>query len=182
MTQTSVLRIRVRKAPVRHVAILREALDALLGHEIKLGRSARSLFRKDLNDACRRFRAIQRGSGRAFQYFDALDGLGIDVVQARWITAAARADVVSEAATPIHAYAVHVHDRLVGLRQARRAADANARAFARQAAGRQDADTGLPCREHLGHVLDRRVLELSGVDRRDGVAELASLGRDARAG
>src|SRR5256885_9984462 len=38
---------------------------------------------------------------------------------------------------------------LVWLRQARGAADANARASTRQAAGRQDADSGLPCRQHF---------------------------------
>src|SRR5258705_454618 len=181
LTQASGLCVGAGKAPVRHVAILRETRDALLGHEIKLGRAARSLLREYLNHPGRRLRAVQGGGGGAFQYLDVLDGLRIDVVEARRITAAASADVVPEAAAAIHAHAVHVDDRLVWLRQARGAADANARAFTRQAAGRQDADSRLSCREHFRHVVDRRGLELIRIDRRDGVAELAALGCDARA-
>ena len=181
LTQPRGLRIRACKAPVRHVATLREARDALLGHEIERRGAARSLLREYLNDAGRRFRAVQRGGGRALQYFDALDGLGIDVVEARWIPTPARADVIAEAAAAVHAHAVHVHDRLVRLRQTRGSADPDARAFTRQPAGRQDTYPRLPCRKHLGHVLDRRGLELIGVDRGDRVAELAPLGCDPRA-
>src|SRR5204862_3799622 len=110
----------------------------------------------------------------------ALDGLGIDVVQARWIATAAGADVVSEAAAPIDAHAVHVHDRLVRLRQTGRAANPDACAFTRQPARWQNTDARGAPGEHFGNVLHRCVVEFADIYGGDRVSKLASYRGDAR--
>ena len=182
LTQSGGLSIRASKTPVGHVAALREVRDILLGREIERRRAARALLRENLNHAGRCFRAVQCRGGWTLQDFEALDRFGIDVVQARRIAAPARTDEIAEAAAAVHAYAVDVDDRLIRLRQAGGAADADACAFARQPARREDADAGLARREHLGHVGDRRGLKLAGVDGRDRVAEFATLCGDTGAG
>ncbi len=171
-----------REPPVGLVAVLGEPGKSHLAREIEPRGAARSRPGEDLNHAGGRFGPVQRCRGGALQDLDALDGLGVDVVDPGRIPATAGADKVPPAAATIDPHSIHIDDRFGRLREAGGAADADARAFARQPARGQDRDAGLARRELLGDVLDGGVDEVARVDRRDGVGHLAALGFAAGAG
>ena len=104
-----------RKSGVRFVTACRVIGDSLLRNEIKARRSLRPRFCKNLNHTGGRLGPVQRRGRGALQDLDPLDRIGIDVVQPRRRAAAARSDVVTEAAATVDAYTVDVHDRLVRL-------------------------------------------------------------------
>ena len=171
-----------REPPVGLVAVLGEPGKSHLAREIEPRGAARSRPGEDLNDAGGRFGPVQRCRGGALQDLDALDGLGVDVVDPGRIPAAAGADIVPPAAAAIDPHPIHVDNRLGRLGKAGGTPDADARAFAREPARGQNRDAGLARRELLGNVLDGGVDEVARVDRRDGVRYLASLRFGAGAG
>ena len=106
-----------------------------------------------------------------------VDRLGVDVVQPRRSAAAARADPVgvAEPAPSVHPHAVDVHDWLIRLGEARRAADPDLRTFAGEAAGGEYGHGRVAGGELLRDVDDGGVAQLRSVNRADGVAKLALL-------
>src|SRR5207248_11378997 len=130
----------------------------------------------------RGFGAVQGRRRGALEHLDALDRLGVDVVEARGAAPAAGANVIAEPARAVHAYAVHVHDRLVRLRQARSAADPDPGALTGHRARGEHGYAGLAGGELLREVGHRRVAQPAHVARRDRVAQLALLGFGAGAG
>src|SRR6184192_1896225 len=89
-------------------------------------------------------------------------------------------DVVAEPTRAIDAGYVDVDDGFVRLRQARRRADADARAFAGEAARGKHGHRGIARGELLGEGGGGRVVELRRVDRHHSIAEFPLLRLGAR--
>jgi hypothetical protein len=174
------LLLRAREARVVLVAILGVVGDPLLELQRPARRAGDPLLGEDLDDAIGRLRAVERGRGRSLEHLDALDGGGIDVVEAR--RAAAALVQATHAAAVVDADPIHVDDRLLALRQAGAAADAQLGSLTRDAAGGQRRDARLASLQRLGEVGDWRLRQLLHVDARHGVAELLDLRGLAGAG
>src|SRR5690606_5073994 len=121
--------VRAREAAKRYEARVPLRREAPLRLQLPARCAGVTVFREDLDDAVRRFRAVQRGRGRALQHLDACDRFRVDVVQA-----GCRADAALTTLR-VDTYAVDIDDRLVRLRQRRAAADQDVRTLTRHAAG-----------------------------------------------
>jgi hypothetical protein len=99
----------VRGKPAFGVA---EVVQALAQREVPAGRTRRAVLGDDLNDAIRGLGAVQRGGGWPLHDLDALDVVGVEVVEPR---DRARAEVLiggPGGKLCVDAHAVDVHQRL----------------------------------------------------------------------
>src|SRR5690606_10374408 len=116
----------------------RVALRPHVAHAVEPGgdlrrparRAGRALLGEDLDHAAGRLGAVQRRGGRTLDDLDALDVRGVDVVEWRGDLPRGRVRGRGAAVDP---HAVHVHDRLVALRDAVVAAQPDRAARARPA-------------------------------------------------
>ena len=161
-------------AEVDLVRDAREEVAPFLATELEARLSALAALRDDLDDAVGGLGAVQRCRRRALDDLHRLDVFRIEVVEPRRV--ASVADGRAAGGIVVHAHAVHVHDRLVGERQARRAANAHRAARADHAGRRQDEHTCTLLPEQLLHVYGgRRLCFLRDVQLVHGVADGAHL-------
>src|SRR5690606_14263488 len=105
-----------------------EPVRAEADHRVELRRADGATLRDDLDHAVRRLGPVERRGGRALDDLDALDVVGVDVVQTADIRAAALRGPAPRLA--VHPDPVDVDDRLVPLRQTPDATDPDGRARA----------------------------------------------------
>src|SRR5215831_72654 len=152
----------------------------------QIDRPLRSAFgfaalREDLNDPVRRFRAVERCRRRAFQDFDVIDVIGIQVGEAVFTSAAVEvaARLVAEIRRPVSgarvsANAIDVHHGALVEREARRAADPQVLGATNAAADARRAHAGDLAFENGAQVRGRlHVLDLARIDDTDWSAQFA---------
>src|SRR5690606_21646467 len=137
-------------------------------------------LRRDLDDAVRGGRAVERRRRRPLQDLDRLDIGRVDVVQTR-----RRLTAYAEAERGLRALDAHTVDddqRRVRERNAVRAADTNARARPRHPRALEDRLARDLALQELRGVRDRRELHVLDIHRADGVANLTATLLTARGG
>ena len=132
---------------------------------------------EDLDHARRRFGAVQGGGRGALDDLDALDVVGIDVVQrARDVIAAAeirsRGGNVLRVPVAAKSHAIHIDERLIAHRDAHVAAESDHRARAGTRGAGHHRHAGRAPLKQLTYVL-RRLRHLGHVDLGDRVAHFA---------
>ena len=161
------------------IDVVHEPRCSLTRRYLEARRPGFAALRDDLDDAVRCLRSIERRSGRTFDDLDALDVVGVEVVQSRDRAGA----VAARWSVAVHPNAIDVNDRVGAERKARSAADENARAAARESARRRDDDARRARVEQLTDVAHGRGLhDVRDLHLRDGVADASLLGRAGGAG